>query len=291
MNKHINFGLLENALDFVLSAAEHGRKNTPRDLKYSLLHIAAGVELLLKARLQKEHWSLLFSDVNKASKSALANGNFISVDPQTAHNRLAQIANVQLSQESIDHLKQLRQMRNKIQHFAIKIEVERIRSLVGQVQNIVLDFISNNLKKEAEEFEHKIEEIRDELKHFKEFNRARMQIIKPSLEGAKRIIECPDCWQEALVLDDDPHCFFCGSNFDWSTLADLRSETEEVMICPTCGQHACTLVLFKDNSVWYCIACDERGNYLMCPRCGIGLINEDDGICSDCWDNVNSDDV
>ena len=64
----ITFGLLDNALDYLDQAAEHARKDTPRDWKYALLHLASGVELLLKAKLQEEHWSLVFQTWTKRQK-------------------------------------------------------------------------------------------------------------------------------------------------------------------------------------------------------------------------------
>jgi hypothetical protein len=50
--------LLDNTRDYFPSAAEDDRKGDLRSLKYSILHIAASVELLLKARLFQEHWYL-----------------------------------------------------------------------------------------------------------------------------------------------------------------------------------------------------------------------------------------
>ena len=59
--------LVENSLDFFLNAAEYAARYDPLSWKYSILHLADGVELLFKARLEKEHWSLLFADINQAS--------------------------------------------------------------------------------------------------------------------------------------------------------------------------------------------------------------------------------
>ena len=59
--------LLDNALDFMLSAAEAvSRDEGRRTLKDAVLHLGNGIELLLKARLAREHWSLIFSDINKS---------------------------------------------------------------------------------------------------------------------------------------------------------------------------------------------------------------------------------
>lgn len=113
--------LLENALDYFLSAAENACKDDLRSLKYSVLHVAASVELALKARLFSEHWSLIFADVDKADEAALKSGDFKSADFQTVVERLAKIAKVPISKGNLAHLGELRRLRNCIQHFAFGI--------------------------------------------------------------------------------------------------------------------------------------------------------------------------
>ena len=80
----ISFHILENALDHILSAAENAKLKSARSWKYAILHLVAGIELLLKARLQNEHWSLLFQKVDQASETDLQSCNFVSVDVETA---------------------------------------------------------------------------------------------------------------------------------------------------------------------------------------------------------------
>jgi hypothetical protein len=54
--------LVANAIDFLRRAINEFKK----DPKYSIIHFSAAVELLLKARLMAEHWSLVVSDRNAA---------------------------------------------------------------------------------------------------------------------------------------------------------------------------------------------------------------------------------
>ena len=80
--------LLDNGLDYFLVAAESAGAEAPQNLKYAMLHLVDGVELLLKARLAQEHWSLLFDQTNKASQEKLRQGDFKSVDFEEAYRRL-----------------------------------------------------------------------------------------------------------------------------------------------------------------------------------------------------------
>ena len=60
-SEQLQLTLLDNALDFLLSAAEAVRRDEGhRSLKEAVLHLANGVELMVKARLAREHWSLIF---------------------------------------------------------------------------------------------------------------------------------------------------------------------------------------------------------------------------------------
>ena len=51
----LQFDLLENGLDFIASGLDHiARGATKTDLKYGVLHLASGIELVLKERLRQE---------------------------------------------------------------------------------------------------------------------------------------------------------------------------------------------------------------------------------------------
>lgn len=60
------FPPVPNGLDYLVSVVEHlesgDERVSARDLKYAVLHLAAGAEVLLKAWLPLEHWSLVFKD-------------------------------------------------------------------------------------------------------------------------------------------------------------------------------------------------------------------------------------
>ena len=105
MGESIIRRLVENALDFLLSAAEHAKAGDARSIKFSLLHLATSVELLFKARLVHEHWALLFQDLSLATRESLLSGRFRSVDFDTAVGRLARIADVEINQSALRQLK------------------------------------------------------------------------------------------------------------------------------------------------------------------------------------------
>ncbi len=94
----MEFNLLENALDYILDAVEQlqGKRPSKKRIKFGIVHLWSGIELLLKRRLMDEHWSLIFRDINKADKKALESGEFISVYFDDAVARLRKICGVDL---------------------------------------------------------------------------------------------------------------------------------------------------------------------------------------------------
>ena len=74
----------------------------PRNLKDAVLHVANGTELLFKARLAEEHWTLIFANPDEASHEKLAGEDFRSVRFSRKHvDRLDKIAGkVQLDKDT-----------------------------------------------------------------------------------------------------------------------------------------------------------------------------------------------
>jgi hypothetical protein len=70
MDTDFQYTLLENGLDFVhsclghLNAAQEAKEvgAQKRHLKYALIHLCSGIELVLKERLRQEDWKLVFAD-------------------------------------------------------------------------------------------------------------------------------------------------------------------------------------------------------------------------------------
>jgi len=287
------FSLLDNALDYVLSAAEHAAKSEPRNLKYSVLHLFAGVELLLKARLQREHWTLLFMDVEKASPRRLLSGDFKSVDFDSALARLEAIADVKIDSDSRSVLNQLRVHRNKIQHFGAKFSVEAVRAQIADAANFVVDFVKEQLEDTPGSHAEQVQAIRRMLQENREFVSARMGSLEAELTG-KQIVDCPECSQDAIVLaDGEPlACRFCDYKTSADALAEQRSETREVLECPHCDTEACAFMCGTDECWYKCFSCGEemRGDkWDVCTVCNSKLI-DDGGICVQCLQDKVADD-
>ena len=301
----IEFDLLENGLDFIRSSLVPVLK--PKDeneLKYSLLHISAGTELVLKEILKSEHWSLIFEDIDKANSQDLQSGDFQSVSFDTILLRLQNIAEIDISPKAIIYFKELRKRRNRIEHFAFREKNKAIISIVSKILSHLIEIIKEHV--DITEYSDKSQifykEILKQSSEFEEFSKLIYSKLKPALDSLGKekipIYKCPECFHETLPIDGTNECLFCGYsdppediayNFienileisKYSTLKD--GGDYPLKNCPGCDQE--TLVLMDDS--YQCFACGdlwELDELDFCNYCNaVYIIKEPDlGMCGNC---------
>src|SRR3954453_16130761 len=71
VRKGVRMTLLENSYDFLNESlrASARAEQEPKALKFAVLHIVQAIELLLKARLQAEHPSLVYENVDRRGRT------------------------------------------------------------------------------------------------------------------------------------------------------------------------------------------------------------------------------
>lgn len=121
-----------------------------RRYKYALLHLSDGIELLLKCRLQSEHWSLVVADIDKTTYESFSIGDFKSVAWQEIIWRLEQ-SGAGLGKDDKSLLEHLRKLRNRIQHFNVHIDPNEVNSTLAYGLNFATRFIELNKRRLKEE--------------------------------------------------------------------------------------------------------------------------------------------
>jgi hypothetical protein len=322
--KKINFPPIQNGLDYLKSTVEHlSERPTARDLKYAVLHLQAAVEVLLKVRLIREHWTLVFSKPNQASQAAFATGDFTSIGLDDTIARLKGIVGVSLKPQAEHGFKRLSQVRNNLQHFGLVDQAAGIESLAGEVLDSLLVFIRDELVPGADAedltaLKETQELIAQEIGRLRSLDQARMNRIKDDLDAkADHIVTCPHCDKLTLVLEERAQCLFCDRTWDdLKSLEDLAQEyawtvlhrswhdvTEggepPVQVCPECGNE--TLVdkveirSEPDLPMWVCFSCQliqPLGGISPCARCGALMVSSEESgtACSSCWEEaIHSD--
>lgn len=105
--------LTRNAFDFL----KRGIDEFDQAPKYSVIHFCAAVEMLLKARLMKEHWSLVVSKPEQASLAKFMAGDFMSVTMDEARARIRDIVGEEVADDAFNSFRTLANHRNKMVHF------------------------------------------------------------------------------------------------------------------------------------------------------------------------------
>lgn len=252
--------LPDNALDYLLNAIEQLEQRTERSLKYSILHLFAGIELLLKERIFREHWSLIFQDIKHASKTRLNSGDFKTVDFDTSTARLINIAGVNLPKQQLHHVNSLRQLRNRIQHFHITIEQTEATSRLAQGINFAINFITSEMPDLNTSRKTELDKIHEGLATFNEYVSYRSNEIRNDLKAFVRTVWCPRCDQETLGLGNgNPLCLFCGFTDEPFEAMKVAAGDDVIGHCPDCGgpmgEYA-SLV----GELFICFCCGKSGN-------------------------------
>ena len=312
MSEELNFTVLENGLDFIYTALVHLKGDPkPRDHKYAVLHLSAGVELILKDRLRREHWSLVFDDIDKADLEIYSSGDFVSVNLKTSIQRLNKICDVDINSDEQRSLFNLRKSRNRLEHFATVDSPTALKSSSAGVLSFILDFISTELDELEENEAELLGNIRKLLPDFEQFVENRMKEINDILTtDDSPVVDCPRCTQLAMKVDDGVTCHFCGYSADGDTGAQDYAESlfgldwkhvadgGEIPIytCPECGSEALVDVgkLKEDftSDRFVCFSCGNSWAWEtmdFCVRCGTPIPHyQKDGlpVCESCWTNA-----
>ncbi|GIP59086.1 hypothetical protein [Paenibacillus woosongensis] len=311
MEDKLELGLLENGMDFVVSALDHlQREERTSDLKYAVLHLSSGTELILKHRLVQEHWTLIYKDVSKANLQNFITGDFVSVDQDECVARVQNICQIELSKIAKDELRVLKAKRNKFIHFTSKESTAALKSSFYNVLNVLVDFILRNIDRDKfnESEKELFGSIWERVQELKEFVEERMNLIKEELENAATdsfITNCNHCSQDAMVVaygsNQYAKCLFCEHQEDGRVIA--QHYIEEILhisqyecvtqggeyplyICEECGHES----LVGDEDKWACYSCGcqwDIGDITYCDTCGsVYMVGEHDlGMCDNCIDH------
>ena len=190
--------LVTNAFDFLTKSVEE----VETDPKYSIIHFAVALELLLKARLVHEHWTLILVDPAKADRSSFQDGRFQSVSVGTAIERVENILGDQLSTRQKRVFGQLRDHRNRLVHafhpeFGGSGGPEVIQRAVAE-QALGWYYLSQLLRGEWSEvfagYKRRVEDFENVIKDKGHFLQGKFADLKEAIEMQKaKGVEFRDC--------------------------------------------------------------------------------------------------
>ncbi|MFE3608251.1 hypothetical protein [Streptomyces goshikiensis] len=232
-----------NGLDYLVSVVDllgpddEGEPPSASALKYAVLHLDAAAEVLLKARLEIEHWSLVLGKVDKGTTYAKYKaGDFYSVGTEEALRRLRQMAEVDVPTEGDISLTALGKLRNQLQHYGLVATREEIEPVAAKVLDFLVAFLDGHLLPAADPVAqaaagNDMLHVRHGLNRIQGYVDERLSRLGADLEGLEdRTVQCTRCFQDTLVAGDGiapatVRCRFCQTGF---TPQEIANEYEEV---------------------------------------------------------------
>lgn len=257
--------LVDNAFDFLKRAIGE----LEDDPKYSVIHFCAAVEMLLKARLMQEHWSLIIIRPESAHRDKFLAADFASVTMEEAMDRLRDIAGEDVG-AAREGFESLATHRNKMLHFfhagMASSEEERARIIGEQYRAwLHLQRLLARWQEHFSGFAGDIGQINTLMKRHQEYLEAKFTSLRSGLAKAREAGDiphpCGSCGREAKTAE-----------LPDAALSDLRCQVCEVregwraqVACPQCGQPA--------NVYGYPASCHHCGSPMGSEDVSLALIN------------------
>lgn len=211
--------LTEHALAFLTRSISSFRdEDHSRGPLFAVVDVAVAIEALLKARLAREHWSLLLSNPDGTTVTDFNTGQAKTVTPDKAISRLEKLAGVDLQVNKTD-VTDVLNLRNRTVHFTVPDDEDSIgvQANYGRALNAALVILENEFRGHVQEELAKrisdvVEQIMGEVGEIESLVERRMAAIEIVLSGADFCLKCPRCGQVALTFSEasgEVGCAFC----------------------------------------------------------------------------------
>lgn len=240
--------LTRNAFDFL----ERGIAEFDKSPKYSVIHFCAAVEMLLKARLMKEHWSLIVSKHDQANLAKFMGGDFISVTLKEARERIRDVADEDISDAAYNSFRVVANHRNKMVHFfhnGLESDDEAKTQIVAEQCRswFHLHRLLSRWDGYFHDFGSEIARADQAMKSHRKYLAAKFEALKSELDAVCKA--CSACGFKAATPDalDDQiallRCLVCD-----------HAETQVELECSHCGES----IVIANEGYATCEHCQER---------------------------------
>ncbi len=197
--------LVANAVDFLSRSIDEFEEQP----KFSVIHFFTAVELLLKARLLAEHWSLVVSKGQLPDLKKFQAGDFSSVSLEEAAEKLEKVVASGISKRELETFKKLRDHRNKMVHFfheAHSVEQNRrLREAIATEELTAWYFLYRLLLSQWKDvfnpWRVAITQLNERLRKLQEYLEVIFEQLTGEIEQRKErgvlFVECPSCGFDA----------------------------------------------------------------------------------------------
>jgi len=146
----MDFPPIPNGIDYLVSVVKllghtNNEPTHPRNLKYAVLHLQAATEVLLKARLKKEHWTLVVKDASKTKKGKYFKGDFESPNTVETIRRLKEVVGIVVDRTDEQAIINLAKTRNALQHWGLTEAAPAVEARAATVLDFLIRFLDRHL--------------------------------------------------------------------------------------------------------------------------------------------------
>ena len=194
--------LINNAFDFL----ETGLRQFQTQPKYSVIHFCSAIELLLKARLMHEHWSLIVSGEPDLRKFKA--GDFKSVNFKDLIHKIENVTDEKIPDAAKHSFLAIANHRNKMVHFFH--EANNTKASQKEIKTIAIEqcvgwFLLRRLLEKwstvFEDYQERIQSLNYEMKAHEVYLVTVFDQIKPEIKRDKQkgaiYRKCTYCKREA----------------------------------------------------------------------------------------------
>lgn len=240
--------LVANAVDFLTLATEEFKQRP----KHSIIAFHSAVELILKARLMDEHWSLVVS--KSPDLTSFESGDFVSITFEEGCQRLAKIVGSPLPDRVRVTFDVIRKHRNKMVHFFQDIDDPMVREQIAMEQlnawHALVGLITSQWRDVFDRFQLDIGALDGRFAEHRLYLQTRFNSLADKIADLKSegkvLAACDRCGFEAaetaIVLHElhSAKCHVCNFAPHWLALecthclAVFRAEGDETSTCEAC---------------------------------------------------------
>jgi uncharacterized CHY-type Zn-finger protein len=288
--------LVANGLSFIERSAEELRA----DQKFSIAHFATGLELVLKARLFSEHWTLIAVSPHECNWTAIKAGTVVTVQASALCRAITTITGDSLQHEQ-EVFKQVFDHRNKVLHWLPHDDLAAVTAEQCRAWYALYRLLTQRWQKIFSESKQQIDRVEKTLRVHREYLQARFDALEPKLRQKSRagaVERCPACQFQSAVLSEPTlqvanfECEVCESRGSlahfpcgaWVPLNDLP-----VIECDACGEEHSKRELVELIQPPNSLSPKEMLDQPDPPHCGecleyeSNVVEVDDGyLCVDC---------
>ncbi|MCQ1572103.1 hypothetical protein NFO65_15330 [Neorhizobium galegae] len=249
--------LADSAFDFLQKSVDEIEKHP----KYAVIHFATAVELLLKARLMNEHWTLILEKPSEATQDQFFSGASKTVTPVEAVKRLKHLCGENIPAEAAAKFKDIGDHRNRMIHFfheagTAKAEASLVQEVVKE-QCLAWFHMERLLAQWSDQFSafgETLDNVRRQMRRNREYLKASFESLQTTIADLKKagfeFLKCPGCGFEAGRVDAlstmlfERNCLVCNLSGSYIKMA-----------CP----EGCTSIIVVDEDSVGKVKCEECG--------------------------------